>query len=68
MVTMAVTQALVTMIALVGRSGSPHSGFLEIVCINGFFVALFVGAAVLFRKAARDRRDQGAGQHLGEPG
>ncbi len=48
----ALTQTLVAVIALVGRMGSPYSGPLEIVTINGFFVALFVGSAVLFRKAA----------------
>ncbi len=51
----ALAQALVAVIALVGRLGAPHSGPLEIVSVNGFFVALFVGSAVLFRKAARDR-------------
>jgi hypothetical protein len=33
--------------------GSPESGPLEIVALNGFFVALFVGSAWLFRRAAR---------------
>ncbi len=51
----ALAQTLVAVIALVGRLGSPHSGPLEIVAGNGFFVALFVGSAVLFSKAARDR-------------
>jgi hypothetical protein len=46
---------LVAVIALVGGLGAPYSGPLEIVTINGFFVALFVGSAVLFRKAARHR-------------
>ncbi len=54
----ALAQALVAVIALVGRLGSPYSGPLEIVTINGFFVALFVGSAVLFLKAARDRPDR----------
>ncbi len=51
----ALAQTLVAMIALVGRMGSPYTGPLEIVTINGFFVALFVGSAVLFSKAARGR-------------
>jgi len=54
----ALAQALVAVIALVGRLGSPYSGPLEIVTTNGFFVALFVGSAVLFGKAARDRADR----------
>ena len=45
-------------IALVGRLGYPHIGPLEIVTVNGFFVALFVGSAVLFWKAARGRPDR----------
>jgi hypothetical protein len=54
----ALAQTLVAVIALVGRVGSPFSGPLEIVTINGFFVALFVGSAVLFWKAARGRPDR----------
>ncbi len=53
----AAAQTVVAVIALVGRLGSPYSGPLEIVSVNGFFVALFVGSAVLFRKAARGRPD-----------
>ncbi len=54
----ALAQTLVASIALVGRLGSPVSRPLEIVTINGFFVVLFVGSAVLFWKAARDRSDR----------
>ena len=55
LLTTALAQTLVALIALVGRMGS---GPLEIVTINGFFVALFVGSAVLFWKAARGRPDR----------
>ena len=55
----ALAQTLVAVIALVRRLGSPYSGPLEIVTINGFFVALFIGSAVLFSKAARGRPDYG---------
>jgi len=48
----ALAQTGVAVIALVGRLGSPSSGPLEIVSVNGFFVALFVGSAMLFSKAA----------------
>ena len=51
---MALAQALVAVIALVGRMGS---GTFEVVAINGFFVALFIGSAVLFSNAARGRLD-----------
>ena len=54
----AFAQTLVAVIALVGRLGSPYSGPLEIVTVNGFVVALFVGSAVLFSKAAGDRPDR----------
>ena len=56
----ALAQTLVAMIALVGRLGSPYSEPLEIVTVNGFFVALFVGSAVLFWKAARGRPERDA--------
>ncbi len=56
----ALAQTLVAVIALVGRLGFPYSGPLEILSINGFFVALFVGSAVLFSKAARGRLDRDA--------
>ena len=53
MLAMAVAQALVTAIALIARLGLPYSGPLEILLLNGFFVALFAGAAWLFQRAAR---------------
>ena len=48
----AVAQATVAMIALAADLGAPHSGPAEIVLLNGFFVALFIGSALLFRQAA----------------
>jgi hypothetical protein len=48
----ALAQTSVAVIAIVGRLGYPSSGAVELLTINGFFVALFVGSAVLFRKAA----------------
>lgn len=49
----AIAQALVATIALILRLGYPASPSLEIVGLNGIFIALFVGAALLFRRAAR---------------
>lgn len=43
---MALAQALVALVAL----GLPSSGPLEIVAVNGLFVALFAGSAYLFRR------------------
>ena len=50
----ALAQTLVAAIALVLGLGSPESGPLEILAVNGLFVALFVGSALLFHRAARD--------------
>ncbi len=55
----ALAQALVGAIALVARLGYPYSGPLELVGLNGFFVALFVGSALLFRRAAYGRAERG---------
>lgn len=48
----ALAQALVAVIALVAGLGYPWSGPLELSLLNGFFVAMFVGSAWLFRRAA----------------
>jgi hypothetical protein len=56
----ALTQALVAAIALIAGLGYPWSGPLEILALNGFFVALFVGSAWLFRRAAHGRPERGA--------
>jgi hypothetical protein len=55
----ALAQALVAVIALIARLGYPYSGPLEILGLNGFFVALFVGSAWLFRRAAHGRPERG---------
>lgn len=50
----ALAQALVAVIALIaGKHQLPLSSVSEILVLNGFFVALFVGSAWLFRHAAR---------------
>ena len=59
---MALAQALVAAIALIARLGLPWSGPAELLALNGFFVALFVGSALLFRHAGRGRTPAGAGQ------
>ena len=53
MIATAAAQALVTGIALIiGKQHVPVSSVLEIVLLNGFYVALWIGSAWLFRKAA----------------
>ncbi|RMF60991.1 MAG: hypothetical protein D6746_06115 [Bacteroidetes bacterium] len=54
LVATAVAQGAVTVVALAGGMGRPWSGPLEGVLLNGFFIALFLVSAWLFRQAARD--------------
>jgi hypothetical protein len=50
----ALAQALVAVIALIaGKHEAPISSVPEILGLNGFFVALFIASAWLFRHAAR---------------
>jgi hypothetical protein len=49
----ALVQALVAVVALIAGSGATASGPLEISILNGFFAALWLVSAWLFRKAAR---------------
>ena len=58
----ALAQASVAVIALIFGLGSRWSPPVEILGVNGFFVALFVGSALLFRHAAREQTPAGAGQ------
>ena len=49
---MALAQALVAAVALIAGLGLPWSGPVEIILLNGFFVAMFAGSAWLFKRAA----------------
>ena len=51
----ALAQASVAGIVLIFGLGLPWSPPLEILALNGFFVALFLGSAWLFRNAAREQ-------------
>ncbi len=58
----ALAQALVAVIALIaGMHQAPYISVGEILGLNGFFVALFLGSAWLFRSAARGRTPARAG-------
>ncbi len=46
---------MVAAIALAAGLGLPETGAFELAALNGVFVALFVGSAVLFQAAARGR-------------
>jgi hypothetical protein len=52
LIAMALAQAVVAAVALIGRLGRPWSGPAELVALNGFFIAVFTWAAWLFRRAA----------------
>lgn len=47
-------------VALVAGMVPAHNSVFEILSITGLFTVLFVGSALLFRKAARRRPQQGA--------
>lgn len=58
---MAITQALIALISLIsGMHQSPVSSMTEIINVNGFFVTLFVVAALLFRHAALEQAESSA--------
>jgi hypothetical protein len=58
---MALAQALVPVIALIIWKPQITSGVAGVLTLNGFFVVLFVGSALLFRNAARELTPVGAG-------
>ena len=59
---MALAQSLAAVIALIaGMQQFPGVSVVEILGGNGFFVALFVGSALLFRNAALEQPSAGAG-------
>ena len=64
----ALAQALVAVIVLIFGLGPPWSPPVEILGLNGFFVALFVGSALLFRYAGREQPPAGAGPEAGREG
>jgi len=49
---MALVQALIGGYAIGAGLGAPYSPPLELLLLNGFFVAIFTGSAWLFRRAA----------------
>ncbi|HEV2094221.1 MAG TPA: hypothetical protein VGR18_13750 [Rubrobacter sp.] len=56
----ALAQASVAVIVLIFGLGLPWSPPVEVLGLNGFFVALFLGSASLFRNAAREQPPAGA--------
>lgn len=59
-VAMAIAQTLVAAIALLAGLGRPYSPPMELVALNGVFVALFVASALLFAAAGRTPRSRRA--------
>jgi hypothetical protein len=62
---MALAQAGFAVIALVFRLGAPWSPPMELVLLNGFFVALFMASGFLFRRAVRERALADLGRQKG---
>ncbi len=58
----ALAQASVAVIALIAGMVPAYNSAYEILALNGFFVALFVGSALLFRYAGREQTPAGTGQ------
>jgi len=56
----ALAQASVAAIALIAGIVPAYNPALEVLGITGFYVALFVGSALLFRRAGRGRTPAGA--------
>jgi hypothetical protein len=56
----ALAQVWVAVVALIAGLGSTASGPLEILTMNGFFAALWLMSAWLFRKAAQEQTPVGA--------
>lgn len=52
LIAMAFIQAAIAVFAIVAKLGYPFSGPLELLLLNGFFIALFLGSAWLFHRAA----------------
>ena len=52
LIAMAVAQSVVTAVALAAGLGQPYSPPLELVALNGMFVAVFAASAWLFHRAA----------------
>jgi hypothetical protein len=53
-------QSLVVIVLIAGMQQYPGGSVVENLGSNGFFVALFVGSACLFRNAARGGPERGA--------
>jgi hypothetical protein len=53
LIAMAAAQALIAAIAVSTGMGKPWSGALELIALNGFFVAAFLAAAFLYHRAAK---------------
>ncbi len=54
----ATTQTLVTLIAMTSGMSSPESPPLEILALNVFFTALWIGSAFLFRRSTSTHANQ----------
>ncbi|MCT6699804.1 hypothetical protein [Rheinheimera sp. 4Y26] len=54
LISAALVQALIALLAVYTGLGLPHSGPAELILLNGFFVLLYLGAAMMFRRANKE--------------
>lgn len=53
LISAALVQALIALLAVYTGLGLPYSGPAELILLNGFFVLLYLGAALMFRQACK---------------
>lgn len=58
LISAALVQALIALLAVYTGLGLPHSGPAELILLNGFFVLLYLGAAMMFRRAGQQHKEQ----------
>lgn len=51
LISAALVQALIALLAVYSGLGLPYSGPAELILLNGFFVLLYAGAALMFHRA-----------------
>lgn len=56
LISAALVQALIALLAVFTGLGLPASGPVELILLNGFFLLLYLGAALMFRRAGQQHQ------------
>lgn len=56
LISAALVQALIALLAVFTGLGLPASGPVELILLNGFFLLLYLGAAMMFRRAGQQHQ------------